>query len=187
MDKIPVLIAIGHNNIQAACRFFTSSLEEAKERCEELLETEGSVEGDAIYFRSDKWEEKLPNGLSESYKLIHKDMLEAFSKENIEVEVLDVVLVDGKATYEYEYNIEPDNRVIRGSKTFYKNGFGSKLGDYPDEDILLISYQKPIFKTRYDDIVKKLFTHYYGGCGEVYSYKLVEIEPDTIFTCWDLD
>jgi hypothetical protein len=40
-----------------------------------------------------------------------------------------------------------------------------------------------------EQLIKKWFTHYYGGCGEIYkgTVKVVELHPGVPFASFDLD
>lgn len=41
--------------------------------------------------------------------------------------------------------------------------------------------------TSHQKLVRKVFTKYNSGCGAVYTFDIIEVEPGKPFTNWDLD
>lgn len=37
------------------------------------------------------------------------------------------------------------------------------------------------------EVIEKIYTSYYGGCGECYAFTLKQVEEGKPFVCWNLD
>lgn len=67
--------------------------------------------------------------------------------------------------------------------TISRKGIGfdidaDEIGNQRDDD-----GQSPVG----DALMDALFTHYYGGCGEAYSFNLVDVPVNAPFVAFDLD
>jgi len=58
-----VLIADGGNDLEIPCRIFPDDMDLAKDTCDQLLETEGEIDGDTVIYKVDL--ERAPKEISQ--------------------------------------------------------------------------------------------------------------------------
>lgn len=179
-NSIPVLIALGPNEIQIPCRIFNCSLQEAVKKCKKLLEAEPRKTRNGSYiFRSRDWNNTVPTGgFNKRHKVIEREKLDYLREQYGIVKVVEDNIVNGQM--EYESKDPAGNIRMRTTRAYH-------LMDVPDEELVGIYLETPITRPKRSIIADKVFTSYYGGAGEVDSYILKNIKFDEPFVRFNLD
>lgn len=185
VNTICVLIALGPNSVQVPCRIFhpDDTLEMAKLKCDELLGFEGE-EYKRKYVYNVQFKDVPTGEFKKVRDIIREGDLENYKNAKVlpeKVKIINKKLAGhDRLVGQVEYNYElPNGKTTKITKTAFLTTF--------TEDLIFIEYDKE--ETLPNDIIvaDKVFTSYYGGCGEAWQYILKEIEFESKFVCFNLD
>jgi len=185
METIVVLIAIGPNSVEVPCRIFSQedSLDSAKVKCDKLFDIVGkeieikNLSGKRAFAYDVEFKD-IPTG--KFYRVRNIVRKKNFSKYKDAV-ILPEKVINSKVKYVETFS---NGKQFTTSRLFTPK----KLMDtVTDEELLFIEYNKE--ETLSMDIIigEKVFTSYYGGCGEVWHYILKEVEVESKITSFNLD
>lgn len=171
--KICVLVALGPNSVEVPCRIFPQedTLEVAKKKCDDLLGIIGEENKDCYIYNV-----PFTNVATGEFEVVRTIIPEKDLSKYVNVKILANKVINGKVRYKYTL---PTGKEITISKVYLPKDTKEKL--------IFIEHTIEVLQSNDIIIADKVFTSYYGGCGEVFTYVLTEVETESKFVNFNLD